>query len=72
MQTWEELRKLDEKNPDLPVLYAATLDLNAYQLARKEQNKLARDEWKKALQYDPDNPEIVQNLAHRQPAAGRL
>lgn len=63
MQTWEELRKLDEKNPDLPVLYAATLDLNGYQLARKEQNKHARDEWKKALQYDPDNAEVAQNLA---------
>lgn len=61
MQTWDELRKLDDKNPDLPVLYAATLDLNAYQLARKDQNKLAREEWKKALSYTPDNPQIIQN-----------
>jgi tetratricopeptide (TPR) repeat protein len=63
MQTWEELRKLDDKNPDLPALYAATLDLNGYQLARKEQFKLAREEWKKAVSYDPDNPGVVQNLA---------
>jgi len=62
MQTWEELRKLDDKNPDLPVLYAATLDLNAYQLARKDQHKLAREEWKKALSYTPDNTTILQNF----------
>jgi len=63
MQTWDELRQLDEANADLPVLYAATLDLNAYQLARKDQNKLALEEWRKALGYDPDNPQIVQNAA---------
>lgn len=63
MQTWEELRKLDDKNPDLAVLYGATLDLNGYLLAKKEQNKNARDEWKKAAQYDPDNPQLAQNLA---------
>jgi tetratricopeptide (TPR) repeat protein len=63
MQTWDELRKLDEKNPDLLVVYAATLDLNGYQLARKEQYKLACEEWKKGLKYDPDNAGIVQNLA---------
>jgi tetratricopeptide (TPR) repeat protein len=63
MQTWDELRQLDEANADLPVLYAATLDLNAYQLARKDQNKLALEEWRKALGYDPDNPHVVQNAA---------
>lgn len=63
MQTWDELRQLDETNADLPVLYAATLDLNAYQLARKDQNKMALEEWKKALSYDADNPFIVQNTA---------
>ena len=62
MQTWDVLRGVDDKNPDLAVLYAATLDLNAYQLARKEQYKLARDEWIKALQYDPSNADAVQNL----------
>ncbi len=61
MQTWDHLRQLDEGNADLPVLYASTLDLNAYQLARKDQNKLAREEWKKALGFDPDNPRILQN-----------
>jgi tetratricopeptide (TPR) repeat protein len=63
MQTWDELRQLDESNADLPVLYAATLDLNAYQLARKDQNKLALEEWRKALGYDADNPFVVQNVA---------
>ncbi len=63
MQTWDRLRRIDEKNPDLPVLYAATLDLNAYQLARKDQNKLAKEEWKKAMAYDPANPAVVQNFA---------
>ncbi|MBN2081519.1 hypothetical protein JW859_04840 [bacterium] len=63
MQTWDKLRQLDESNADLPILYAATLDLNAYQLARKDQNKLALEEWKKALNYDPENPNIVQNCA---------
>jgi len=45
------------------LLYAATLDLNAYQLARKDQLKLAREEWKKALQFDPENQPLVQNSA---------
>ncbi|MCH7471564.1 hypothetical protein IIA79_01230, partial [bacterium] len=63
MQTWEQLRNLDEDNPDLPVLYAATLDLNAYKLARKDQNKMARDEWQKAMAFDQDNLEILQNCA---------
>ncbi|UNM07069.1 MAG: hypothetical protein H7A35_09275 [Planctomycetales bacterium] len=63
MATWETLRKVDESNPDLPVLYAATLDLNAYQLARKDQHKLALEEWKKSLKFDEDNAAIQQNLA---------
>jgi tetratricopeptide (TPR) repeat protein len=63
MQTWEELRQEDEANPDLRVLYAATLNLNAYQMARKDQHKLASEEWAKALKYDPENPEIIQNYA---------
>jgi tetratricopeptide (TPR) repeat protein len=63
MQTWEQLRQLSEDNADLPVLYGATLDLNAYQLARKDQNTLAREEWKKALSFDADSPAIVQNAA---------
>ncbi len=63
IQTWGELRALDERNPDLPVLYAGTLDLNAYQAARKDQMKQAREEWKKALDFDPENPWIVQNFA---------
>ncbi|MCC7479229.1 tetratricopeptide repeat protein [bacterium] len=63
IQTWAELRTLDERNPDLPVLYAGTLDLNAYQAARKDQLKQAREEWKKALEFDPENPWIVQNYA---------
>ncbi|MEZ5338680.1 MAG: hypothetical protein R3F46_10470 [bacterium] len=63
MQTWETLHKVDESNPDLPVLYAATLDLNAYQLARKDQHKLALEEWKKALKFDEDNAAIQQNLS---------
>lgn len=63
MQTWEQLRKVDEGNPDLRVLYASTLNLNACQMARKEQNKLAAEEWAKAIKYDPENPEIVQNYA---------
>jgi len=63
MQTWDQLRQIDEKNADLPVLYAATLDLNAYQLARKDQNSLAKEEWKKSLAYDPANPVILQNFA---------
>jgi predicted O-linked N-acetylglucosamine transferase (SPINDLY family) len=54
---------VDEANPDLRVLYASTLNLNAYQMARKEQNKLAAEEWAKAIKYDPENPEIVQNYA---------
>lgn len=63
MQTWEQLRKLDEKNPDLPLLYAETLSLNAYQLAKKGQDKLACAEWGKAVKFDPENPELVQNHA---------
>lgn len=63
MQTWEVLRQVDESNPDLQVLYAATLDLNAYQLARKDQSKLALEEWKKALKFDEDNSAVQQNLA---------
>jgi tetratricopeptide (TPR) repeat protein len=63
MQTWDQLRALDDKNPDLPLLYAATLDLNAYQMARKDQNKAARDEWKKALTFDQQNLSLLQNYA---------
>jgi tetratricopeptide (TPR) repeat protein len=63
MQTWEGLRKLDEGNRDLPLLYAETLNLNAYQLARKGQAKMSRDEWAKALKYDQNNPLILQNYA---------
>jgi tetratricopeptide (TPR) repeat protein len=63
MATWDELRKLDERNPDLPLLYAATLDLNGYQLARKDQHKLAREEWRKALKFDADNMDVLQNFA---------
>ena len=63
MQTWEELRQEDGANPDLRVLYAATLNLNAYQMARKDQHKLASEEWAKALKYDPENPELIQNYA---------
>jgi tetratricopeptide (TPR) repeat protein len=63
MSTWDELRKLDERNPDLPLLYAATLDLNAYQLARKDQHKLAREEWRKALKFDENSMTIIQNFA---------
>jgi tetratricopeptide (TPR) repeat protein len=63
MQTWEELRQEDGANPDLRVLYAATLNLNAYQMARKDQHKLASEEWSKALKYDPENPELIQNYA---------
>jgi tetratricopeptide (TPR) repeat protein len=63
MQTWAKLRELDDKNPDLPVLYAATLDLNAYQMARKDQLKLAQEEWKKALSYDPNSTQLQQNYS---------
>ncbi|MDQ3023711.1 MAG: hypothetical protein M3R04_04885, partial [bacterium] len=63
MQTWAKLRELDERNPDLPVLYAATLDLNAYQMARKDQVKLAQEEWKKALGFDPNSVQLQQNYA---------
>jgi tetratricopeptide (TPR) repeat protein len=63
VQTWAQLRQLDEKNPDLAPLYAATLDLNAYQMARKDQLKLAAEEWKKALAYDPESAAIQQNFA---------
>lgn len=63
MQTWEVLRKLDETNRDLPLLYAETLNLNAYQLSRKGQAKMAREEWAKALKYDQNNPLILQNYA---------
>jgi tetratricopeptide (TPR) repeat protein len=63
MSTWDELRKLDERNPDLPLLYAATLDLNGYTLARKDQHKLAREEWRKALKFDPDSITLIQNFA---------
>jgi tetratricopeptide (TPR) repeat protein len=63
MATWDELRKLDERNPDLPLLYAATLDLNGYQLARKDQHKLAREEWRKGLKFDADNMSLIQNFA---------
>jgi predicted Zn-dependent protease len=63
MQTWAKLRELDDKNPDLPVLYAATLDLNAYQMARKDQLKLAQEEWKKALGFDPNSVQLQQNYA---------
>jgi tetratricopeptide (TPR) repeat protein len=63
MQTWAKLRELDDKNADLPVLYAATLDLNAYQMARKDQVKLAQDEWKKALAFDPNSVQLQQNYA---------
>ena len=62
MQTWAKLRELDDKNPDLPVLYAATLDLNGYQMARKDQVKLAQEEWKKAISFDP-NSVMQQNFA---------
>jgi tetratricopeptide (TPR) repeat protein len=63
MGTWHKLREFDERNPDLPVLYAATLDLNAYQMARKDQLKLAQDEWKKALEFDATSPQLQQNYA---------
>jgi tetratricopeptide (TPR) repeat protein len=63
MATWDELRKVDERNPDLPLLYAATLDLNAYQLGRKDQHKLAREEWRKALKFDENSIPIIQNFA---------
>lgn len=72
MQTWDQLRQLDEKNPDLPLLYAATLDLNAYQVARKDQVKLARDEWKKALTFDQSNLSVLQNYAIATMHSGEL
>ncbi|GEM_PF-1279444 len=78
MEIWEELRKLWEKQGRLKdmhhvlaKLYAATLNLNAFQLARRDQLTVAIEEWKKALKYDNRNPEIVQNLAIAQLSAGR-
>ncbi|MEP0814935.1 MAG: hypothetical protein HRF49_09765 [bacterium] len=64
MQTWEALAGIDPHFEHLPKLYAETLSLNAYQLVRKaDQVKTAISEWKKALQYDPKNMRLIQNLA---------
>ncbi len=63
METWEDLKKLDEKFQHLPKLYAYTLNLNAYTLAQKDNLKLAIAEWEKAIEYDPDNLAILQNMA---------
>ena len=78
MEIWEELRKLWEKqgrlkdmHQVLAKLYAATLSLNAFQLARRDQLSVAIEEWKKALKYDNRNQEIIQNLAIAQLSAGR-
>jgi len=64
METWDALSKLDPEYEHLYKLYSETLSLNAYQLVRKSDKiKTAINEWKKALKYDPRNPQLVQNLA---------
>lgn len=63
METWETLKKLAPDFRYLNKLYAATLDLNAYTLSRKGNHALAIGEWEKATKYDPENLNIIQNLA---------
>jgi len=63
METWETLKELAPDFRYLKKLYAATLDLNAYTLSRKGSHASAIGEWEKAVNYDPENFNIVQNLA---------
>lgn len=63
METWEHLRELNPNFKHLNSLYAVTLSLNAYNLAKQDQVGLAINEWKRAHEYDKSNSDVIHNLA---------
>jgi tetratricopeptide (TPR) repeat protein len=63
LETCQMLEAVDSENPDLPVLRAAAHNLMAYQLARRDHKKEAREQWKLALKLDTGSAPIVQNYA---------
>lgn len=63
METWEYLRTLNPNFKHLNSLYATTLSLNAYILAKQDQIGLAINEWRRAHEYDKTDSDVIHNLA---------